>query len=125
MLSEEDGIGPTKVLREPLILTIRLPDGSDRVIHGLCNRFAQHGKDEDLTTYEAEIVPWLWFLSLNQDCRIFQQMTVLEIIEEVFGKYGQADFEKKCVESYQPREYCVQYRESDLDFVSRLMEEEA
>ena len=74
MLSEEDEIDPTQVLREPLLLTIRLPDGSERVIHGLCNRFAQHGKDEDLTTYEAVIVPWLWFLSLNQDCRIFQDI---------------------------------------------------
>ena len=83
--------------REPLILSMRLPDGSDRQIHGICNRFAQHGKDEDLTSYEAEIVPWLWFLSLNQDCKIFQEKTVLEIIEEVFGKYEQADFEFKCV----------------------------
>jgi type VI secretion system secreted protein VgrG len=123
-LSEETGIDPKKVLREPMILSIRLPDGSDREIHGLCNRFAQQGKDEDLTSYEAEIVPWLWFLSLNQDCKIFQEKTVLEIIEEVFSKYGQADFESKCVENYSPKEFCVQYRESDLDFVSRLMEEE-
>jgi len=124
LLSEETGIDPKAVLREPMILTIRLPDGSDRKIHGLCNRFSQGGRDEDLTSYEAEIVPWLWFLSLNQDCKIFQQKTVIEIIEEVFGKYGNADFDIKCVESYAPREFCVQYRESDLDFVSRLMEEE-
>ena len=114
----------TAVLREPLILTVVLPDGSERKIHGICNRFAQHGKDEDLTSYEAEMVPWLWFLSLNQDCKIFQQKTVLEILQEVFGKYEAADFEIQCVESYQPLEYCVQYRESDLDFVSRLMERE-
>ncbi|MCJ7628278.1 MAG: type VI secretion system tip protein VgrG, partial [Longimicrobiales bacterium] len=124
LLSEETGIDPLKVLREPIVLTVRLPDGSDRQIHGICNRFAQHGRDEELTTYEAEIVPWLWFLSLNKDCKIFQKKTVLEILQEVFGKYGQADFDIKCVESYSPREYCVQYRESDLDFVSRLMEEE-
>ena len=124
LLSEETGIDPLKVLREPIVLTVRLPDGSDRQIHGICNRFAQHGRDEELTTYEAEIVPWLWFLSLNKDCKIFQKKTVLEIFQEIFGKYGQADFDIKCVESYSPREYCVQYRESDLDFVSRLMEEE-
>lgn len=124
MLSEDVALDPKKVLREPLILTLRLPDGSDRMIHGYCRRFAQHGRDEDLTRYEAVIVPWIWFLSLNQDCKIFQEKTVLEILEEVFGKYEQADFENLCVESYQPKEYCVQYRESDLDFVSRLMEEE-
>ena len=124
MVSEDDSIDPTKVLREPFVLWVRLPDNSDRQIHGICARFTQHGKDEDLTSYEAEIVPWLWFLSLNQDCKIFQEKTVLEIIQEVFDKYGVSDSEIRCVEDYDPREYCVQYRETDLNFVSRLMEEE-
>jgi len=124
LLSEDPAVDPNALLREPLILTIQLPDGSERKIHGHCRRFAQYGRDEDLTTYRSEIVPWLWFLTLNQDCRIFQQMSVLEILEEVFGKYEQADFDIRCVESYAPREYCVQYRETDFAFVSRLMEEE-
>ncbi len=124
LLSEDDSVEPATVLREPFLVAISLPDGSNRWLHGFCNRFAQRGKDEELTSYEAEIVPWLWFLSLNQDCHIFQEMTVLEILEEVFGKYGHADYELRCVESYPQKEYCVQYRESDLDFVSRLMEEE-
>ncbi len=124
LLSEDDSVEPTTVLREPFLVAISLPDGSNRWLHGFCKRFAQRGKDEELTSYEAEIVPWLWFLSLNQDCHIFQEMTVLEILEEVFGRYGHADYEIRCVESYPQKEYCVQYRESDLDFVSRLMEEE-
>jgi len=124
LLSEDAGLDPAKLLREPLILTILLPDGSERPIHGYCRTFTQYGRDEDLTTYRAEIVPWLWFLTLTQDCRIFQEMSVLEILEEVFGKYGQADFDIRCVESYSPREYCVQYRETDFAFISRLMEEE-
>jgi type VI secretion system secreted protein VgrG len=124
LLSEDDAVDPASILREPFLVAIGLPDGSDRFIHGFCNRFAQRGKGEDLTSYEAEIVPWLWFLSLNQDCHVFQEMTVLEILDEVFGKYGHADYEIRCVESYPVKEYCVQYRESDLDFVSRLMEEE-
>lgn len=124
LLSEDAQVDPGAILREPMVLTMQLPDGSERKIHGHCRRFAQHGRDEDLTTYRAEIVPWLWFLTLTQDCRIFQQMSVLEIIEEIFGKYEQADFDIRCVESYSPREYCVQYRETDLAFVSRLMEEE-
>lgn len=124
MLSEDESVDPQSLLREPLILSIQLPDGSDRQIHGICNRFVQLGKAEELTSYEAQIVPWIWFLSLNHDCKIFQEKTVLEILEEVFGKYELADFENMCVESYDPKEFCVQYRESDLDFVSRLMEEE-
>lgn len=124
LVSENDAVDPAAVLREPFLVTMGLPDGSDRRIHGFCKRFTQRGKDEDLTSYEAEIVPWLWFLSLNQDCRIFQDMTVLEICETIFGKYAHADYENRCVESYSTREYCVQYRESDLNFVSRLLEEE-
>jgi len=124
LLSEDTQVDPGAILREPMVLTMLLPDGSERTIHGHCRRFAQHGRDEDLTTYRAEIVPWLWFLTLTQDCRIFQQMSVLEILEEIFGKYEQADFDIRCVESYPPREYCVQYRETDFAFVSRLMEEE-
>ena len=124
LLSDIDSVSPGAVLREPFLVTMGLPDGSDRLIHGFCNRFAQRGKDEDLTSYEAEVVPWLWFLSLNQDCHVFQEMTVLEILDEVFGKYGQADYEIRCAATYPAKDYCVQYRESDLDFVSRLMEEE-
>lgn len=124
MVSENDSIDPEEVLRGPILLWMRLPDGTDRPIHGRCSRFAQLGRHEELTHYEAEVVPWLWFLSLTQDCKIFQDMTVLEIIEEVFSKYEAADYENNCIEDYSPREYCVQYRETDLNFVSRLMEEE-
>jgi type VI secretion system secreted protein VgrG len=124
LLSENDSLDVADVLREPVLVAIDLPDGSLRFIHGFCNRFAQRGKDEDLTAYEAEVVPWLWFLSLTQDCRIFQEMNVLEIAEEIFGKYGNADYEVRCVETPPQRDYCVQYRESDLDFVSRLLEDE-
>jgi type VI secretion system secreted protein VgrG len=124
LLSEDDAIDPQALLREAVTLFVRLPDGSERPIQGKVSRFRQLQKAEDLTEYQAEIVPWLWFLSLSTDCRVFQNKTVLEIIEEVFGAYGDADFDIKCLEDYQPREYCVQYRETDLNFVSRLMEEE-
>jgi type VI secretion system secreted protein VgrG len=124
LLSEDPAVDAGSLLRQPLVITLVLPDASERKIHGYCRRFSQHGRDEDLTSYRAEIVPWLWFLNLTQDCRIFQEMTVLEILEAVFGKYDSADFDIRCVESYSPREYCVQYRETDFAFVSRLMEEE-
>ena len=68
--------------------------------------------------------PWLWLLGLTHDCRIFQNLSVVEIVEEIFGKYPEASFDKRLQGSYPPREYCVQYDESDLDFVQRLLEHE-
>jgi type VI secretion system secreted protein VgrG len=124
MLSENDSIAPADLLGQPVSVAVRLADGSDRFFHGIVCRFLQLGKSEELTSYQAEVVPWLWLLSLTRDCRIFQQKSVPDIIKEIFGKYSNADFEVKLVGSYSAREYCVQYRESDLDFVSRLMEEE-
>ena len=68
--------------------------------------------------------PWLWFLSRTADCRIFQEMTVPEIVEKVFGEHPTAAHKNSLTGSYQTWTYCVQYRETDLNFVSRLMEQE-
>jgi type VI secretion system secreted protein VgrG len=80
--------------------------------------------DEAIAEYEAVLRPWLWFLSHTVDCRIFQRMSVPEIIEEVFSKHSDANYDMRLQSTYDPREYCVQYAESDLDFVQRLMEHE-
>jgi type VI secretion system secreted protein VgrG len=74
--------------------------------------------------YTVELRPWLWLLSKTKNCRIFQQLTVPEIVDKVFRGRGFSDFELRLNGTYQPREFCVQYRESDLDFVSRLLEHE-
>ena len=68
-------------------------------------------------------MPWLWFLTRTADCRIFQNKSVPDIIEQIFKDLGFSDFKMKLQGSYEPREYCVQYRETDFNFVSRLMEE--
>ena len=126
MLSQDPELDPQSLLRKPLKLTVELAGGEQRVIHGLVKRFVQLGQSEsgELTSYQAEVVPWLWFLSLSRDCKIFQGMDVLEIVEDVFKAQGFSDFEIKCVKDYPKREFCVQYRETHLDFVSRLLEEE-
>lgn len=95
-----------------------------RYFNGYVSRFRMSRIEKHLAYYEAEISPWLWFLGNTTDCRIFQNMTAVEIIEDIFSKYGIAKFEKRLQASYPPREYCVQYDESDLDFVQRLMEHE-
>jgi type VI secretion system secreted protein VgrG len=124
-LSEEQSIAAKDVLKKPFGVTVDLPSGSKRYFHGLCNRFSQGSRDaEGLIAYRAEVVPWLWFLSLSSNCRIFQNKSVPDIVKAVFGDYGFTGFKLNLTGSYSPREYCVQYRESDFDFVSRLLEEE-
>ncbi len=124
LLSEESAISPDDVLRKPMLITVSLENGDERYFHGAVSRFSQFGQSDGLTFYEAEIVPWLWFLSLSMDCKIFQGKDVLEIVEEVFDSVGLTDYDIRCTRNYPKREYCVQYRESHLNFVSRLMEEE-
>jgi type VI secretion system secreted protein VgrG len=111
-------------LRKPLGVVIESADGSKRHIQGLVRRFSMTGQSDDLTLYRAEIVPWLWFLTLSSDCKIFQNLTVPQILEEVFKSLGFTDFDPRLLKTYPKREYCVQYRESHFNFVSRLMEDE-
>jgi type VI secretion system secreted protein VgrG len=123
LLSEKPAVTADKVLRKPVCVTIKGMK-AERTIHGLVRSFTRLGQSEDLTSYRAEVVPWLWFLSLSTDCKIFQNLTVPEIVEQVFTGLGYQDFQFKLVKSYPKRLYCVQYRETHLNFVSRLLEEE-
>jgi type VI secretion system secreted protein VgrG len=124
LLSADPDVDPEALLRKGVTVKVELPDGSTKAINGLISRFTQLGKAAVLHAYQAKMVPWIWFLSLSNDCRIFQKKNVLEIIQEIIGDYSDADFSIKCMASYPAREYCVQYRESDLEFISRLMAEE-
>lgn len=114
-----------EVLRQFLKITLSRPDeGKERFIHGLVRSFSTHGRDGELYAYRAEIVPWIWFLSLFRDCRVYQQMTALDIVKDVFSRRGFSDFRVDCTGSLPTRDFTVQYRETDLDFVSRLLESE-
>jgi type VI secretion system secreted protein VgrG len=124
MLSENDSISAKALIRKPVHVEIDLADGSHRYIHARVSHFIQRGRRQVFTAYTAIVRPWLWFLSLVQDCRIFQNKSVPDIVEQVFHDNSFTDFSMKLYGSYSPREYCVQYRESSLDFVSRLLEEE-
>jgi type VI secretion system secreted protein VgrG len=126
LLSEKPDIDTRALLRSPMLITVAPadPEAEPRRIHGLVRRFVQLGQQDDLTVYHAELVPWLWFLSLSQECRIYQNLTPLEIIEQVFKDRGYSDFEIRVEKPPPKREFTVQYRESHLNFVSRLLEEE-
>jgi type VI secretion system secreted protein VgrG len=124
MLSENAAIAPADVLRKTISVEIEIPGGETRVVHGFVKRFSQLGRRGGLAAYRAEMVPWLWFLSLTNDCRIFQNLSVSDIVSKVFKDLGYSDFKFKLMGAGPKRIYCVQYRESALAFVSRLLEEE-
>ena len=124
MLSENSAIAPADLLRKTIAVSIEIPGGETRVVHGFVKRFSQLGRRGGLAAYRAEMVPWLWFLSLTNDCRIFQNLSVSDIVSRVFKDLGYSDFKFKLMGAGPKRIYCVQYRESSLAFVSRLLEEE-
>lgn len=121
-VSNSPDIDPLKMLGGAV--SIEGESDPKRWFSGLISEFRLTRIEDRLAYYEAVIRPWLWFLGNTTDCRIFQNMSVIEIVEEVFSKYSTAKFEKRLQGSYSPREYCVQYDETDLDFVQRLLEHE-
>ena len=125
LLSEEAEIAPEKLLGQTVDVQIRLRDGELRHICGYVTRFGLGRHQGRYFGYLAEVRPWLWFLTRTSDCRIFQDMTVPDIVKKVFADYGGiAAHEFKLNRSYRTRDYCVQYRETDFNFVARLMEDE-
>jgi type VI secretion system secreted protein VgrG len=108
-------------------VTIRLEqqDGSQRFFNGFVTRIIHTGGTERVAHYRMTVSPWTWFLTRTSDCRIWQEKAVPDIIQEIFRERGFTDFSTDGLQgSYSEREYCVQYRETDFAFISRLMEEE-
>lgn len=122
--SRDQNVDTVKLLGRRISVDATNQEGTARWFDGFVSAVRLTEIEPRLAHYEAELRPWLWFLGQGRDCRIFQQMSVVEIIEEVFSAYPEARFEKRLQGTYQPREYCVQYDESDLNFVERLMEHE-
>jgi len=124
MLVSADGeVDFDAVVGQSALLTITGPKGK-RYVHGLVSEFEQFGKGDRITSYRAELVPAAWRLAQRADCRIFQNLTVPDIITQVLENAGlQSDQFRMSLGTYKECEYCVQYRESDWAFVSRLMEQ--
>jgi type VI secretion system secreted protein VgrG len=121
---DNDSIAFDSIVGQKVSITIQLPDGTPRYISGYVSRFTQGDTDDRMFThYRAQVVPWLWFLTRQADCRIFQNLAVNDIISEVFNLFDFNDFRLNLTGSYPELEYCVQYRETSFNFVSRLMEE--
>ena len=123
LLSEDPEIDFTKIVGQPITITLDLHGAKEpRYVHGHIRSFTQLRNRDGFAHYRAELVPWLWFLTQTTDCRIFQNKRVDEIIEQVCQDLGHRDLRSDLSGSYAKLEYCVQYRETDFAFVSRLME---
>lgn len=106
-------------------LTVQLGDGTARFFHGIVARIDRwdEGPGHERRRYRVTVVPRLWTLRYTRRSRIFQELTVPQIVHKVLDQ-GQVEHRLALSGSYRKREYCVQYRESDLHFISRLLEEE-
>ena len=125
LLSERNDINVDEILGKNVTVKIETPKDGTRYFNGYVTRFSQGQPYGRYHRYRAEVRPWLWFLSRTSDCRIFQEMTVPDIVKKLFEDHAAvADVAFELTGSYRKWTYCVQYRETDLNFVSRLLEEE-
>ena len=123
LLSPDVNIKLTDVLGKSVTVTVHLREGGFRYFNGYVSRFTYAGFHGDSAVYRATLHPWVWFLTRTADCRIFNTQSVPDIVKRVFGYYTEAQFEG-ALPGFEARDYVVQYRETDFNFVSRLMEEE-
>ena len=125
MISTEPELKFDDIVGQPISVRIDLPNGNKRHIHGYVSRFTQTVPLGEYHEYKAEMVPWLWLLTRTQDCRIWQKKSVPEIVKEIFNENGFTDLEERITAGDYPKwENCVQYMETDFQFVSRLLEHE-
>ncbi|MGK0544190.1 type VI secretion system Vgr family protein [Halomonas cupida] len=126
VISQRGDIELKTLIAQPASLAIRQADGSYRPLSALVESAALLGEDGGVYYYQLSLVPWFTMLTLGRDSRIFQDASVVEIIEQVFNGHDVAKggwrFDLR--RDYPSRSYCVQYRESDFHFVNRLMEQE-
>ncbi len=124
-LATKDNVILSEVIDKEVVLYVD-HEGGTRHFHGVVREFTFLGTDGGYDIYHAHVVPSLWFLSLEQDCRVFQFKNVQDIVAEILeesnitsDRYRFALFNEDRL-----RKFCIQYRETDLNFVSRLLEEE-
>jgi type VI secretion system secreted protein VgrG len=122
LLSKKADIKLDDILGKNVTIKLQQPDENTRYFNGYVTRFAQGAMYGRYYRYFATVRPWLWFLTRTADCRIFQDMKVPDIIKAVFADHPSADYKFELTGSYRKWTYCVQYRETDFNFVSRLME---
>jgi len=130
LLSENHRIAFADIIGKNVTLSIHLNSGKKRFINGIVASFSQSSSGTErietgtFSQYTATLVPWPWLLTRTSDIRIFQELSVPDIIKKIFQEKGFSNFSLRLHGQYEKKVYCVQYRETDFNFVSRLMEED-
>ncbi|MGZ2747078.1 type VI secretion system Vgr family protein [Burkholderia stagnalis] len=124
LLSSDPGLDLGALLGTPLSADIDLGNGAVRTFSTYVFGGYDTGQLSGQYTYTLELGSWLSFLEENQNSRIFQNLTVPQIVEQVFQGHGRTDYRFELEGAYDVREYCVQFQEADLSFVKRLLEDE-
>lgn len=114
-------VDPESMLGQGVAISMNHREGTHRSYSGIINHFSQGNRNTRFSFYYATIVPHVWILTQKHQSRIFQHKSVPDILKEVFEGF---EVSYQLQGSFKPRNYCVQYNETDFDFVSRLMEEE-
>ncbi|WP_133822085.1 type VI secretion system Vgr family protein, partial [Tahibacter aquaticus] len=111
------------MLGQPVTVDFELDGGARRYLNGQCVHFRSAGRRGKQYLYIAQLKPWLWYATRRSDYRIFQNLTTPDIVKQVLAMYP---FQTKWLlsRSYRKWTYCVQYRETDANFVQRLLEHE-
>lgn len=124
LASEDPALKFDDIVGTNATVRLELRDKKIRYFNGYVSRFVAVEQQRNFARYRATLVPWLWFLTRTADCRIFQKMKAPDILEKVFKDHGFKDYKLSLSGTYREWEYCVQYRETDFNFISRLMEQE-
>ncbi|WP_341317010.1 type VI secretion system tip protein TssI/VgrG [Paraburkholderia sp. IMGN_8] len=130
LLSKRPDVDFRRILGKRVTVSLQVSKAKPRIFSGYVVGFRQTGMRGRLHVYEAAVRPWLWLLTRRSNCRIFQNKNVEDIVKAIFAdpvyksvEFGEIKW-KANARKHPAREYCVQYRESDFNFVSRLLEDE-
>ncbi|MCA9139927.1 MAG: type VI secretion system tip protein VgrG [Planctomycetales bacterium] len=113
-----------KLLGEPICAQLPMDGKQIKFIHGICSRAIQNETDDKFTSFSIDLVPKFWLSTKRSGSRIFQNLTVPQIVAQVLDELGIESNPPVLSATYQPRRFCTQYRETDFNFISRLLEEE-
>src|SRR5437899_3200098 len=111
-------VDPQQLLGQPMNVEVEQLDGTKRYFDGICIEFRQGDRNVRFSNYQAELVPRVWLLTQVTRSRIFQNKSVPDVLKEVLDGF---EFDNEIRGTFEPRNYCVQYRETDWDFASRLI----
>ncbi|APZ94049.1 type VI secretion system Vgr family protein [Fuerstiella marisgermanici] len=127
LMSNRGDIEPAEIVGHKVDFYVRFPDGKPRYFNGHVNRFAYTGEGDRAHVYNATVVPWMWFLTKGSDCKVHEtgtQQNAQDIIDGLLSGLGFTDYSWDLNRTPEKRDYCVQYRETHYEFVTRLLAEE-